>query len=111
VEPDPVGLAGDPVEAAGREVATLIRRVYGLSPAALHRRREALDRWLAEVRDLTAVATSRSMPTLPIVADHSIADAVAVVGSDLLALLADRRDDDIALRLAHVTRSALDKTR
>jgi hypothetical protein len=111
VEPDPVGLAGDPLEAAGREFTTLVRRVSGLSPAALHRRREGLDRWLAEVRELTAAVVHRALPILPVVADHSVTDAVAVVGSDLLAVLADHRDDAVALDLVRVTRAALEETR
>jgi hypothetical protein len=111
VAPDHELLAGDWLEVAGREVTTLVRRVRGLSPAALGRRREVLDRWLEEARDLTVVAAKRPMPALPDVADHSVADAIAVVGSDLLAALTERPDDAVARALLGVTRAALDATR
>jgi hypothetical protein len=111
VRPDGEDPPADPMEAAEQEFTTLVRRVHGFSPSALRRRRDELHRWLAEVRELTALAARRSMPALPEIADHAVAAAVAVVGGDLLDVLADGRNDDIALRLARVTRAALDATR
>ena len=105
------GPGGDHLEIAGRDFTLLVRRVHGLSPAALRRRREALNTWLAEIRELTAVAAGRSMPILPIVAEHALADAVVVVGTDLLAVLTCRPDDAVTQGFARATGTALEATR
>jgi len=48
---------------------------------------------------------------VPAIAIHALADAVAVVGGDVLAALSDSPDDDLLTAVVETIREALEQTR
>lgn len=78
---------GKPTEAdlaaAADNLARLVRRVRSLSPRALQQRREPLRTALARLVALEAELEGRHLEP-PNVADHMVADVIAVIGGEIL---------------------------
>ena len=76
-----------PLAVARDDLDRLVRRLRHLSPAAWRSRRAAVVALLERLADLGgtfAIWPERMLPDLP---DHALADAVAVLGGDLLEVV------------------------
>jgi hypothetical protein len=93
------------------ELARLVLRLRSLSPAAWRTRRKATLATFARLAEISATAEHRRMPALPKVADHALADAIAVVGGDAIAALATEPDADLLSAVVATLREALETTR
>jgi hypothetical protein len=96
---------------AEAELERLVRRLRSLSAAAWRERRPPVLLALGRLAQLTALTEQRKLPVLPELADHALADAVAVIGGDVLVVLASRRDDSLLAELIVEIRAAMDATR
>jgi hypothetical protein len=93
------------------ELTRLIRRLTSLSPRAWSTRREpvvGLLRRLAELGTELEGTVPHDVPDLP---DHSLADAAAVIGGDVLEALSSRRDQAALDRTLAELRGAWAATR
>ena len=96
--------------AATADLAKLVRRLRSLSPRAWVDRRAPVQAALNGLVALNGKLEGRRLDA-PVVADHVFADAVAVIGGDVLKALAqsqDRTGLDLAVQLIE---DALAKTR
>jgi hypothetical protein len=96
---------------AAGELARLIRRLAALSGRAWSTRREPVVGLLGQLAALDAVVedtTSHPVPDLP---DHALADALAVIGGDVLEALGSRRDPAALDRTLGELRAAWAATR
>jgi hypothetical protein len=93
------------------ELARLVLRLRSLSQAAWRPRRKSVISALGKLAELCGLAEQRGVPTLPAVADHALADAVAVIGGDALAALTVRPDEEILAAVVAAMREALTLTR
>jgi hypothetical protein len=96
---------------ASGELARLVLRLRSLSPLAWRSRRKAVIAALRRLAELSGRAEQRVVPAVPAVADHALADAVAVIGGDTIAALVARPDDDLLAEVVAVMREALELTR
>jgi hypothetical protein len=93
------------------ELARLVLRLRSLSQAAWRPRRKSVIAALARLAELSGLAEHRAVPPVPAVADHALADAVAVIGGDALAALATDPDEEILAEVVAAMREALTLTR
>jgi hypothetical protein len=96
---------------AGDELDRLVRRLQSLSAPAWTSRRESVIATLEQLVELTGIAEHRVMPELPELSSFALADAVAVIGGDFLAALADSGADDILNRFLIELRNASSTSR
>ena len=66
---------------------------------------------LAQLADISSAAAGRAPQALPPVADHAFADALQVLGGDVLEGLAVRPDDATLTAVIELFEEALDATR
>ncbi len=93
------------------ELARLVLRLRSLSPPAWRSRRKSAVAAVDRLADLSGRAEGRPVPPVPAIAMHALADAVAVVGGDVLAALSDSPDDDLLTAVVETIREALEQTR
>jgi hypothetical protein len=93
------------------ELARLVLRLRSLSLAAWRTRRKAALVAFGQLAELSAQAEHRRMPGLPKVADHALADAIAVVGGDAIAALGAEPNADLLAAVVAALREALETTR
>jgi hypothetical protein len=93
------------------ELARLTLRLRSLSPLAWRSRRKAVITSLARLAAISGRAEHREMPAVPVVADHALADAVAVIGGDVLIALTARPDDDLLAELLATLQDLRESTR
>jgi hypothetical protein len=96
---------------AGDELDRLVRRLRNLSPGAWRLRREPVVAALGRLAELTALAERRTVPKPPTVAEHALADAMAVIGGDVIVALTTSRDGNLMAILVVELRQVLDATR
>jgi hypothetical protein len=96
---------------AGDELARLVRRLRGLSPLAWTPRRAAVALALSRLATLTGLAEQRVVPELPSLANHALADAMAVIAGDAIVALSTRHDGDLLASVLAELRAALEATR
>jgi hypothetical protein len=93
------------------ELARLVLRLRSLSPPAWRTRRAGVLAALSRLAQLSGHAEDRAVPPLPTIADHALADAVAVIGGDAVATLGVRADDDLLTDVVAALREALEASR
>jgi hypothetical protein len=96
---------------ANDELARLVRRLRSLSRLAWLSRRGAVETALVRLGEIAAFVEKRTAPTLPIIADHALADAMAVIGGDAIAALEAVRDQEQLAAVTVSLRTALEATR
>jgi hypothetical protein len=90
----PDGRFDEQLALARDELARLVRRLRNLSPTAWTARRAPVLLALSRLAAVGALAEQRAMPELPEIADHALADAMAVIGSDVIFVLAGAPPDN-----------------
>jgi hypothetical protein len=93
------------------ELARLVLRLRSLSPPAWRSRRKAVVDTIGRLAEMSGRAERRDVPAVPVIAVHALADAVAVIGGDAIAALADSPDEDLLTEVVTALREALDLTR
>jgi hypothetical protein len=93
------------------ELTRLIRRLSSLSGRAWSSRRDAVLALLGQLAALGAVLEESPPHPVPELPDHGLADALAVVGGDLLEALVTRRDPVALDRTLAELRAAWSATR
>jgi hypothetical protein len=96
---------------ADGELARLVRRLRSLPPASWDRRRRAILMVLDQLSAVTAAAENTAVPALPDLPDHALADAVAVLGGDVIVALNVRPDGDLLASFTAAVRGALNASR
>jgi hypothetical protein len=92
------------------DLARLVRRLRSLSPRSWQPRRPVANSLLAGLVELSASLERRPLEP-PGVPDHVLADAVAVIGGDVLAAITAMQDQDALAAVSDLLRNALDGTR
>jgi hypothetical protein len=100
----------DELAAAADGLSLLVRRLRSLLPRPLADRQEAATTALTGLAVLSARLDGRTHAS-PIVAGHVVADAIAVVGADVLDSLAVSQDPVCLAELRRLVEVALDQTR
>jgi hypothetical protein len=80
---DPVPSDED-LRAAAADLDLLVRRLRLFTPRTWRSHRESIQALIAELVRLSSLIESRNLP-VPELPDHVLADAVAVIGTDLLS--------------------------
>ncbi len=93
------------------ELARLVLRLRSLSLPAWRTRRAGIVAALGRLAELSGCAEDRAVPTLPMIADHALADAVAVIGGDAVATLSVRTDEELLSAVVAALRDALEASR
>jgi hypothetical protein len=93
------------------ELTRLIRRLSSLSGRAWSSRRDAVNALLTELATFDAGLELTGPHELPELPDHGLADALAVIGGDLLEALFTHRDPIVLDRLLAELRAAWSATR
>jgi uncharacterized coiled-coil protein SlyX len=93
------------------DLELLVRRLRSLSPAAWRSRRTAVEELLAAMERLTAEAEQRPARPVPEVADHALADAVSVLGTDAIVAIEAKQDARRMATFGSKLTSALRSTR
>jgi hypothetical protein len=92
-------------------LARLVRRLRSLSRSAWLSRREAVEIALMRLVAITSRMEGLMPRALPSIADHALADAMAVVGGDALAGLEVTVDSSSLADVIAELRAALEATR
>jgi hypothetical protein len=92
------------------DLAQVVRRLRSLSPRSWRPRRSAADALLAGLVELAARLERRPLDP-PSVPDHVLADAIAVIGGDVVDAIAAGRDRESLTVVSLLFRDALDGTR
>jgi hypothetical protein len=93
------------------ELTRLIRRLASLSARAWSDRRDPVIGLLSGLAALDAALEGIDPHRVPALPDHGLADALAVIGGDLLESLAARRDPAVLDRALAELRAAWSATR
>ena len=93
------------------ELGRLILRLRSLSLPAWRPRRLAVIDALTRLAELSGRAEHRDLPAVPAVADHALADAVAVIGGDVVVALAADPDDGLLAEFVATVQAAREATR
>jgi hypothetical protein len=93
------------------ELTRLIRRLSSLSARAWASRRDTVTALLARLADLEAGLAETSPHRVPELPDHGLADALAVIGGDLLEALVSHLDPVALDRALAELRAAWSATR
>lgn len=96
--------------AAREDLALLIRRLRSLSPRARTDRADAVRAALAGLVALDH-RLEGGPPQPPNVADHILADAIAVIGGDVLETIVVGRDRSVLTEVTGLLERALSQTR
>jgi hypothetical protein len=96
---------------ANDELARLVRRLRSLSRLAWLSRREAVELALRQLAEVTAHLEGSVLPALPTIADHALADAMAVIGADCIAALTAQVDPEPLADVIGDLRVALEASR
>ena len=96
--------------AATADLEKLVRRLRSLSPRAWVDRRAAVREALRDLVVLNGRLEGRRLDA-PVVADHVLPDAVAVIGGDVLDALAEAQDRTGLALAVGLLEDALAKTR
>jgi hypothetical protein len=93
------------------ELTRLTRRLSSLSGRAWSGRRPAVIALLGQLAELTAGLEQTGPHAVPELPDHGLADALAVIGGDLLEALVTYRDPAVLDRALAELRAAWTATR
>jgi hypothetical protein len=93
------------------ELTRLIRRLSSLSGRAWSSRRDPVHSLLGQLAALGAVVEGSPSHVVPELPDHGLADALAVIGGDLLEALVTHRDPAALDRALAELRAAWSATR
>jgi hypothetical protein len=93
------------------ELTRLIRRLSSLSGRAWSGRRDAVLGLLTGLATLDAALDGTDPHAVPALPDHGLADALAVIGGDLIEALAAHRDPAVLDRALAQLRAAWSATR
>jgi hypothetical protein len=96
---------------AAAELTRLIRRMSSLSGRAWATRREPAVALLTELAALDVALEGAGPHQLPVLPDHALADALAVIGGDVLEALVAERDPATLDRVVADLRTAWAATR
>jgi hypothetical protein len=100
----------DELQLALAESASLVRRLRGVAGSSWRRRREGVLAALGNLAELVARTEGSEPHRLPVVEDHALGDAAAVILGDVLDELGRRPDavllKQVRLALADLCRAA-----
>jgi hypothetical protein len=98
------------VALASQDLERLVRRLRGLSALAWRTRREPVEALLEQLERTTASIEDRPPKPIPILPDHALADAVSVLGHDVVSALVREVDGASVRELVSVVRAGLGST-
>jgi hypothetical protein len=95
----------------GDELARLERRLRGMSAAAWRSRTEIIRALLVDLVAIEAGVRDTSPHELPVIADYALADALVVIGGDVVEALVVSQGDRRVEEALSIVRSSLAATR
>jgi hypothetical protein len=101
----------DLLAAAAGDLDRLVRRCRSLTARGWEARRQPVTALLTKLAELSRLAEHGDAHVVPELPDHALADAVAVIGTDVIEALHLVPDSDLVERLGDALCASLDATR